>query len=60
MLLRQEMQAVLDRHTQTMANGDKTIWMHYVRKELENEWALDELQVQRTIYDMQDEGLLGL
>lgn len=58
MLSRQEMQAVLDRHTQTMWNGDKTIWMYYVRKDLETEWALDELQVQRTIYDMQDEGLI--
>jgi len=29
-----------------------------VRKELENEWALDELQVQRVIFDMKDEGLI--
>ena len=59
MLSRQEMQAVLDRHTQKMWNGDKTIWMYYVRQDLEIEWALDELQVQRVIYDMQDEGLIN-
>lgn len=58
MLSRQEMQTVLDRHTQILCNGDKSIWMHYVRKELENEWALDELQVQRVIFDMKDEGLI--
>jgi hypothetical protein len=52
------MQTVLDRHTQILCNGDKSIWMHYVRKELENEWALDELQVQRVIFDMKDEGLI--
>lgn len=58
MLSRQEMQAVLDRHTQRLWNGDKSIWMHYVRQELETEWALDELQIQRVIFDMKDEGLI--
>ena len=52
------MQAVLDRHTQRLWNGDKSIWMHYVRQELETEWALDELQIQRVIFDMKDEGLI--
>ena len=58
MLSRQEMIAVVDRHTSTLFNGRRSVFVGEIRKELEYEWAFDELQVQRIIFDMQDEGLL--
>jgi len=58
MLSRQEMIAVVDRHTQVLNTGKKYVWVAHIRKELEYEWAFDELQVQRILYDMQDEGLI--
>jgi hypothetical protein len=58
MLTRQEMQAVIDRHTSTLFTGEKSVFIGGIRKELEYEWAFDELQVQRIIFDMEDEGLI--
>jgi len=53
-----EMTAVIDRHTSTLAGGRNWVFVGGIREELENQWAFDELQVQRIIYDMQDEGLI--
>ena len=53
MLSFQEMVAVIDRHT----NNNITNVVK-VRDELEYQWAFDELQVTRIIYDMRDKGLL--
>ena len=50
--------AVVDRHTQVLNTGKKYVWVAHIRKELEYEWAFDELQVQRILFDMQDEGLI--
>ena len=58
LLSRQEMVAVVDRHTSTLFNGQSTVFVGGIRKELEYEWAFDELQVQRVIYDMKDAGLI--
>jgi len=58
MLTRQEMQAVIDRHTSTLFNGQSTVFVGGIRKELEYEWGFDELLVQRILFDMQDEGLI--
>jgi hypothetical protein len=58
LLSRQEMVAVVDRHTSTLFNGQSTVFVGGIRKELEYEWAFDELQVQRILFDMQDEGLI--
>ena len=54
----QEMVAVVDRHTSTLFNGQRSVFVGGIRKELEYEWAFDELQVQRILFDMQDEGLI--
>ena len=53
-----EMVAVVDRHTSTLSTGRNTVFVGGIRKELEYEWAFDELQVQRILFDMQDEGLI--
>lgn len=58
MLSRQEMIAVVDRHTSTLFNGERFVFVGEIRKELEYQWAFDELQVQRILFDMQDEGLI--
>jgi hypothetical protein len=58
MLSRQEMIAVVDRHTSTLFNGQSMVFVGGIRKELEYEWAFDELQVQRILFDMQDAGLI--
>ena len=58
MLSLYEMQAVVDRHTSTLSTGRSTVFVGGIRKELEYEWAFDELQVQRILFDMQDEGLI--
>ena len=59
MLLRTyEMEAGVDRHTSTLFNGYSSVFIGGIRKELEYEWAFDELQVQRILFDMQDEGLI--
>ena len=52
------MVAVVDRHTSTLFNGQRSVFVGEIRKELEYQWAFDELQVQRVIYDMKDAGLL--
>ena len=52
------MVAVFDRHTSTLATGRRMVFVGGIRKELEYEWAFDELQVQRILFDMQDEGLI--
>ena len=52
------MMAVVDRHTSTLATGQNTVFVGGIRKELEYQWAFDELQVQRILFDMQDEGLI--
>ena len=54
---RYEMVAVVDRHTSTLSTGRSTVFVGGIRKELEYEWAFDELQVQRRFFDMQAEGL---
>ena len=53
MLSFQEMVAVIDRHTTNNVTN-----IVKVRDELEYQWAFDELQVTRIIYDMRDRGLL--
>jgi hypothetical protein len=58
LLSRHEMVAVVDRHTSTLATGRSMVFVGGIRKELEYEWAFDELQVQRILFDMQDEGLI--
>ena len=58
LLSRQEMVAIIDRHTSTLFNGQSTVFVGGIRKELEYQWAFDELQVQRVIFDMQDAGLI--
>lgn len=58
MLSLYEMQAVVDRHTSTLYTGHSTVFVGGIRKELEYKWAFDELQVQRILFDMQDEGLI--
>jgi len=58
LLSRQEMVADVDRHTSTLFNGQSTVFVGGIRKELEYEWAFDELRVQRILFDMQDEGLI--
>jgi hypothetical protein len=58
MLSYSEMVAVVDRHTSTLFNGQRSVFVGEIRKELEYQWAFDELQVQRVIYDMKDAGLL--
>lgn len=58
MLSLYEMQAVVDRHTSTLCTGRSTVFVGGIRKELEYKWAFDELQVQRILFDMQDEGLI--
>lgn len=58
LLSRQEMVAVVDRHTSTLATGRSMVFVGGIREELEYQWAFDELQVQRILYDMQDEGLI--
>jgi hypothetical protein len=58
LLSRQEMVAVVDRHISTLSTGRSTVFVGGIRKELEYEWAFDELQVQRILFDMQDEGLI--
>ena len=50
--------AVVDRHTSTLFNGQSMVFVGGIRKELEYEWAFDELQVQRILFDMQDAGLI--
>jgi hypothetical protein len=52
------MVAVVDRHTSTLSTGRSMVFVGGIRKELEYEWAFDELQVQRILFDMQDEGLI--
>ena len=58
LLSRHEMVAVVDRHTSTLATGQSTVFVGGIREELEYQWAFDELQVQRILFDMQDEGLI--
>ena len=58
LLSRQEMVAVVDRHTSTLATGQSMVFVGGIREELEYQWAFDELQVQRILFDMQDEGLI--
>jgi hypothetical protein len=58
MLSYQEMVAVVDRHTSTLATGQSTVVVGGIREELEYQWAFDELQVQRILFDMQDKGLI--
>tara|TARA_R100001460_G_scaffold22736_7_gene46205 strand:- start:2938 stop:3120 length:183 start_codon:yes stop_codon:yes gene_type:complete len=58
LLSRQEMVAVVDRHTSTLATGQNWVFVGGIREELEYQWAFDELQVQRILFDMQDEGLI--
>ena len=53
-----EMMAVVDRHTSTLSTGRNVVFVGGIREELEYEWAFDELQVQRILFDMQDEGLI--
>ena len=53
-----EMVAVVDRHTSTLATGQSWVFVGGIREELEYQWAFDELQVQRILFDMQDEGLI--
>lgn len=57
-LSRQEMVAVVDRHTSFLCTGRSTVFVGGIREELEYEWCFDELQVQRILFDMQDEGLI--
>ena len=59
MLTYSEMLAIVDRHTTYSVNGRALVNVMAIRKELYYEWAFDEMQVQRAIYDMQDKGLLG-
>ena len=58
MLTRQEMIAVIDRASRTDATGYQYTSVVKIRDELEYQWALDELQIRRTIYDMRNKGLL--
>ena len=53
-----EMMAVVDRQTSTLSTGRNIVFVGGIRKELEYQWAFDELQVQRILFDMQDEGLI--
>jgi hypothetical protein len=57
-LSRQEMVAVVDRHTSTLSTGRSIVFVGGIREELEYGWAFDELQVQRILFDMQDAGLI--
>ena len=59
MLSLQEMLAVIDRCSATDAAGYQYTSVVKVRDELTYRWALDELQVRQTIYDMRNKGLLG-
>jgi len=59
MLSLQEMIAVIDRCSATDAGGYQYTSVVKVRDELTYQWALDELQVRQTIYDMRNRGLLG-
>ena len=58
LLSRYEMVAVVDRHTSALAPGRSMVFVGAIRKELEYEWEFDGLQVQRILFDMQDEGLI--
>ena len=58
MLTRHEMIAVVDRATRTDASGYQYTSVVKIRDELEYQWALDELQIRQTIYDMRNKGLL--
>jgi len=58
LLSRHEMVAVVDRHTSILSTGRSMVFVGGIRKELEYEWAFDELQVQRILFDMQDAGLI--
>lgn len=59
MLNLQEMIAVIDRASATDAAGYQYTSVVKIRNELEYQWALDELQIRQTIYDMRNRGLLG-
>ena len=58
LLSRDEMVAIVDRHTSTLSTGRSIVFIGGIRKELEYEWAFNELHVQRILFDMQDEGLI--
>ena len=58
MLNLQEMLAVIDRASATDASGYQYTSVVKIRDELQYQWALDELQIRRTIYDMRNRGLL--
>lgn len=53
-----EMQAVVDRYTKTDAGGYTYTSVVKIRDELTYQWAFNELQVRRVIYDMRNAGLL--
>ena len=59
MLNLQEMLAVIDRCSATDAGGYQYTSVVKVRDELTYQWALDELQIRQTLYDMRNKGLLG-
>jgi len=59
MLSLQEMLAVIDRCSATDAGGYQYTSVVKVRDELTYQWALDELQIRQTLYDMRNKGLLG-
>mgnify|MGYP007077509250 CR=1 FL=1 len=58
MLSYQEMLAVVDRHSKVDADGMWYPNLVKIRDELTYQWALDELQVSRVIFDMRDRGLV--
>lgn len=53
MLSLQEMIAVCDRH-----HNGRWVDVVAVRRELRDNWGLDEIQEQRVIWDMIDEGII--
>lgn len=59
MLNLQEMLAVIDRASATDAAGYQYTSVVKIRDELQYQWALDDLQIRQTIYDMRNRGLLG-
>ena len=58
MLTLEEMLAITDRHS-VKAFGTVLYNVPEIKKELENQWALNEVQVQQTIIEMRFQGLLG-